>query len=81
MERPKYSMAGQYIGLGLSFGVTMAVSIIIAGWAGNWIDMKLGLDNGIFKLIGILCGIFSGFRVFIDNVEQMHNPIDPNERE
>lgn len=80
MGKPKYNMAGQYIGLGLSFGVTMAVSIVIAAWVGTWLDSKLGL-NGVFQFVGILCGIFSGFRVFIDSVEQMHNPIDPNERE
>lgn len=80
MAKPKYSNAGQYIGLGLSFGVTMIVSIYIASWVGGWLDNQLGL-NGVFRFIGILCGIFSGFRVFIDNVEQMHNPIDPNERE
>lgn len=76
----KFSNAGQYIGLALSFGVTMLVSIYIAAWVGQWIDAKLGLD-GVFRFIGVLCGIYSGFHLLIENVEQMHNPKNPNDRE
>ena len=34
----KPSSAGQYIGLGLSFGVTMLVNVAIAAMAGRWLD-------------------------------------------
>lgn len=37
----KPSSAGQYIGLGLSFGVTMLVNVAIAAMAGRWLDSKL----------------------------------------
>ena len=76
----KFTTINDYIGLALSFCVTMLVSVLIMMWIGNWIDSKLGTP-GIFWLLGSLGGIFSGFRLFIEQVEQMQNPRDPNERD
>ena len=67
---------GQVIGLGLSFGVTMLVSIAIMYFIGNWIDKKLGLD-GVFTFIGILLGIFSGFRLLLENVKDLERGRGP----
>ena len=64
---------GQVIGLGLSFGVTMLVSIAIMYFVGGWIDRKLGL-NGVFTFIGILLGIFSGFRLLLENIKDLERP-------
>ena len=64
---------GQVIGLGLSFGVTMLVSIAIMYFVGGWIDRKLGL-NGVFTFIGILLGIFSGFRLLLENINDLERP-------
>ena len=64
---------GQVIGLGLSFGVTMLVSIAIMYFFGGWIDRKLGL-NGVFTFIGILLGIFSGFRLLLENIKDLERP-------
>lgn len=71
---------GQWMGLGLSFGITMLVNIAIAAGVGLWLDHKLGTKN-IFWLLGVLCGIYAGFHLFIEQVEQMENPIHPSERE
>lgn len=76
----KPTSAGQYIGLGLSFGVTMLVNIAIASSVGRWLDGKLGTPD-IFWLFGVLAGIFVGFRLFIEQVDQLQHPKDPNERE
>ena len=64
---------GQVIGLGLSFGVTMLVSIAIMYFVGSWIDKKLGL-GGVFTFIGILLGIFSGFRLLLETVKDLERP-------
>ena len=64
---------GQVIGLGLSFGVTMLVSIAIMYFVGGWIDRKLGL-NCVFTFIGILLGIFSGFRLLLENIKDLERP-------
>ena len=64
---------GQVIGLGHSFGVTMLVSIAIMYFVGGWIDRKLGL-NGVFTFIGILLGIFSGFRLLLENIKDLERP-------
>ena len=64
---------GQVIGLGLRFGVTMLVSIAIMYFVGGWIDRKLGL-NGVFTFIGILLGIFSGFRLLLENIKDLERP-------
>lgn len=76
----KYSNASKYIGLGLSFGITMLVNIGIASMAGRWLDSKLGTTD-VFWLIGVLCGIYAGFHLFIEQVDQMQHPQHPNERE
>ena len=63
----------QVIGLGLSFGVTLLVSIVIMYVVGQWIDNKLGLEN-VFTFIGVLMGIFSGFRLLLENIRDLERP-------
>lgn len=74
------SEAGQLFGLGLSFGITMLVNIGIAGYAGYWIDGKFGFHNHPACMIGVLCGIFAGFHLFIEQIDQLEHPLDPEER-
>jgi F0F1-type ATP synthase assembly protein I len=76
----KFTSANDYFGLALSFSVTMLVSVVIMMWIGVWIDKKLG-TGGIFWLIFTLGGIYSGFHLFIEQVEEMQNPRDINERD
>lgn len=68
-----------YVGLAWSFGITMIISVLIASWCGKWLDTKLGTP-GIFWLLGTLGGIYSGFHLFIEQVEQMEHPVDPDDR-
>ena len=75
----KYHSVGDYIGLGMSFGATMLVSIAVFSFAGKWLDEKLGF-NGVCVFIGMLLGILSGFRVFLENVKRMEDPYDLDER-
>lgn len=58
---------GQYMGLGLSFGVTMFVSIWITTKVGGWLDGLFGLA-GVFEFIGLIIGIISGFRLLMENI-------------
>jgi uncharacterized membrane protein YhaH (DUF805 family) len=74
----KYSRR-DYFGLALSFTVTMIVSIMITSWCGKWLDAKLGTP-GVFWLLGVLGGIYSGFHLFIEQIDRIENPIDPDER-
>lgn len=71
---------GQWIGLGLSFGVTMLANVALAMLAGRWLDHVLGTDH-VFWLLGVLCGIFAGFHLFIEQVEQIEHPTHPSDRE
>ena len=77
--RPGRYSGRDYFGLALSFTITMLVSIVITAGIGNWLDEKLGTP-GIFWLFGMLGGIYSGIHLFIEQIEQMENPIDPDER-
>lgn len=77
--RPGRYSGRDYFGLALSFTITMLVSIVITAGIGNWLDEKLGTP-GVFWLFGMLGGIYSGFHLFIEQIEQMENPIDPDER-
>lgn len=72
--------AGQWIGLGLSFGISMLANIAIAAFAGRWLDRMLGTDN-VFFLLGVLCGIFAGFHLFIEQIEELEHPTHPSDRE
>ena len=74
----KYS-GRDYFGLALSFTVTMIVSIMITSWCGKWLDAKLGTP-GVFWLLGVLGWIYSGFHLFIEQIDRIENPIDPDER-
>ena len=76
----KFTSINDYFGLALSFSVTMLVSVVIMMTIGHWLDGKLG-TNGIFWLIFTLGGIYSGFHLFIEQVDQMQNPRDINERD
>lgn len=76
----KFTSINDYFGLALSFSVTMLVSVVIMMTIGHWLDGKLG-TNGIFWLIFTLGGIYSGFHLFIEQVEEMQNPRDINERD
>ena len=40
-----------YLGLAVSFGVTMLLSVLVTSWCGKWLDAKLGTP-GIFWLLG-----------------------------
>jgi len=85
MKKPKgtfgkFTSINNYFGLALSFSVTMLVSVVIMMQIGHWLDNKLG-TNGVFWLFSTLGGIYSGFHLFIEQVEQMQNPIDPSERD
>ena len=76
----KFSNASQYLGLGLSFGITMLLNVAIGAWVGQWLDGKLGTKN-VFWLLGVLCGIYAGFHLFIEQIDQLQHPKDPNTRE
>ena len=76
----KFTTFNDYFGLALSFSVTMVISVFIMMWIGHCLDNKLG-TNGICWLICTLGGIYSGFHLFIEQVDQMQNPIDPSERD
>lgn len=87
MKKPKdprtfgsYTTFNDYLGLALSFSITMLVTIVIMMWLGNRLDDLLGTDQ-ICWLIFTLLGIYSGFHVFIDQVEMMQNPPDINDRD
>jgi len=80
MRQKTPTNAGQLFGLALSFGATMLVSIAIMSFVGRWLDSKFGTTN-VFWLIGVLIGICSGFRLFIEQVDQIEHPQHPNERE
>lgn len=76
----KYTTFNDYFGLALSFGITMLVTLAIMMWLGNRLDDLLGTDQ-ICWLVFTILGIFSGFHVFIDQVDMMQNPPDVNDRD
>lgn len=54
-------MAGKYIGLALSFGLTMAITVYLLYLGGMWLDNRLG-TYPIFMFLGVILAIASVFK-------------------
>lgn len=46
---------------GLSLGLELVLSLVIAGAAGRWVDQRLGTAPG-FMLVGTVLGLAAGLR-------------------
>ena len=73
MDNKDWSRIFQAVGLLAQLGIVMVVNIGVGFLLGSWIDSLLS-DSIIFRIIGLILGILSGFysnyrliKVFIDN--------------
>lgn len=66
----KKTRALNYVHFGLSFGLTMAISIYLGFKGGLWLDNYLHTEP-LFLIIGILLGIGVTFKNLLDNLKKL----------
>ena len=67
-----------YVYFGISFGITMVVSIYFGYQGGLWLDQKYATDP-IFTLLGVLAGVFVSFMSLMDKLKIM-DKFDKNKK-
>ena len=60
----------RHLNVGLSFGIAMAIRLVIGYYGGQWLDEKLGTDPWI-TLVGILLAIGLSFHHLISEFSKM----------
>jgi ATP synthase protein I len=65
--KKEYITYARYANLAFSFGVTMAVSVFLGLWGGNWLDKRLGTSPWLM-VIGILLGVGIAFKNLFDEL-------------
>lgn len=63
----KKSPAYKYINYGLSFGLTMVITLYLLSQGGKWLDNRLG-TYPLFMIIGILLAIGAVFKQMITDL-------------
>ena len=68
---------------GLSLGIEMVLSVVIAGAAGRWADQRLHTEP-TFLILGVALGAAAGFRQmwrFMERMDRLNNlPDAPDEK-
>jgi len=71
----KNSPAFKYINFGISFGLTLAITVYLLYRGGIWLDNKLGTAP-VFMFCGILLAIASVFRRLIADLRTLDKKPD-----
>jgi F0F1-type ATP synthase assembly protein I len=61
---------------GLSLGIEMVLSVVIAGAAGRWFDQRFKSEP-TFLILGVAIGAAAGFRQmwrFMERMDRLNNP-------
>lgn len=61
---------------GLSLGIEMVLSVVIAGAAGRWLDQRFNSEP-TFLILGVAIGAAAGFRQmwrFMERMDRLNNP-------
>ncbi len=67
----KKSPAYKYINFGISFGLTMAITMYLLYRGGQWLDARLG-TYPVFMMIGILLAVGAVFKRLMADLKIMN---------
>lgn len=70
----KDKSAFKYINFGISFGLTMGITVYLLYLGGKWLDSRLG-TTPLFIMLGILLAIATVFRQLIGDIETLNDEI------
>lgn len=76
--KKEYWIYTKYVNFAISFGVTMAASLFLGYFGGNWLDRKLG-TSPIFLVVGLLLGVAIAFYSLFKELkalERMQQPFE-----
>lgn len=73
-QRPSF----KYINFGLSFGLTMAITVYLLYQGGKWLDNRLG-TSPVFMFVGILLAVAAVFKRLLADLKTLEGP--PGDRE
>ena len=68
-----YVTYARYANMAMSFGVTMAVSVFLGFWGGNWLDRRFGTGPWLM-VAGLLLGVGIAFKNLLDELEIFTKP-------
>ncbi len=73
--------AFKYINYGVSFGLTMAITIYLLYLGGSWLDRKFDTEP-LFMVLGILLGVGAVFKRMFTEIKTMNKSenIDDEDR-
>ncbi|MDX9871694.1 MAG: AtpZ/AtpI family protein [Clostridia bacterium] len=76
----KKSPAYKYINFGLSFGLTMAITVYLLYQGGKWLDTRLN-SAPWFMLLGIVLAIAAVFKRLFAEIKMLERELSQNENE
>lgn len=69
MKKEYWSYA-RYANFAISFGITMAISIFLGYFGGDWLDRQLG-TRPVFLVVGILLGVALSFKMLLTELTSL----------
>lgn len=61
----------KYLNFGISFGLTLAITVYLLYLGGNWLDNKLG-TSPLFVMLGILLAVATVFKQLLSEVKSLN---------
>lgn len=61
----------RYVGLALSFGLTLAATLLLGFYAGRWLDRLLG-TSPLFMIVGIVAAVGLSFWSLLEEFGVLH---------
>ena len=66
----KNSPAFKYINFGISFGITIAITVYVLFLGGRWLDDRLGTAP-LFMFLGVVIGVAAVFKRLITDLKTL----------
>ncbi len=76
----KKGPAFKYINFGLSFGVTMAITLYVLYKGGGWLDQRLG-TSPVFMMIGIILAVAAVFKRMITDLKTLDKEAEEDKKD
>jgi len=73
--KKEYWSYSRYANFAMSFGITMALSIFLGYFAGNWLDEKFNTGPWLM-LVGILLGVMVSFKTLLSELKVLEKTED-----
>ncbi|MGI6145091.1 MAG: AtpZ/AtpI family protein [Clostridia bacterium] len=76
--KAKKNNAFEYLNFGLSFGLTLVITLYLLYKGGAWLDQRLG-TYPVFMALGIILALATVFRQLIGEIKELGQKDDQDE--